>query len=166
MVYDGSRALGFRGENPTSRNTQYQVRGFLFIWCRPNCRIFLTTAGSLLFFAGPSKCFFDYQADGASRALRSSIGPPIAGYQGNLTDGASVQARVVYLQDGLLAALRRLARRSAKQSDCGGRGAPVVEEQEERALRPRTNVRKRSGPRKRAWVPNPTGINQHRYAKR
>jgi hypothetical protein len=33
--------------------TQYQVRGFLVIWCSHNCRIFLTTAGSLLFFAGP-----------------------------------------------------------------------------------------------------------------
>jgi hypothetical protein len=30
----------------------------------------------------------------------------------------------------------------------------------------RTNVRKRSSPGKRAWVPNPTGINQHRYAIR
>jgi hypothetical protein len=35
MVYDGSRALSFRGENPTSRNTKC-VAFCLVIWCRPN----------------------------------------------------------------------------------------------------------------------------------
>jgi hypothetical protein len=54
MVYDGSRALGFRVSwRKADDITQYQVRGFLVIWCRHTCRIFLTTAGSLLFFAGP-----------------------------------------------------------------------------------------------------------------
>ena len=127
-----------------SDSTQYQVRGFLFGYLVPtqlpdlphNCRVSS--------FVCRITCFFNYQANGAGNALRSSISLPLAGYLGNLTDGASVQARVVYLQDGLLAALRRLDRRSSKQSDCGGRGAPVVDEQEERALRPRTNVRPRT----------------------
>jgi hypothetical protein len=53
IVHDGSRALGFCGENPTVHI--FRCAAFcLVIWCRHNCRISLTTAGSLLFFAGPS----------------------------------------------------------------------------------------------------------------
>jgi hypothetical protein len=96
MVYDGSRALFFRGKNPTRHHAIPGARlsGYLVPSQLPdlphNCRVSS--------FLCRIKCFFDYQADGASRALRSGISLPLVGYQGNLTDGASVRARVVYLQ--------------------------------------------------------------------